>query len=74
MGGEDELEEEGGGGGGKKQLNLQVTMHFSRRASYSIAALFCAHVVIIYEGSTTTAAEKWRIKRAAAFKPPVLVG
>lgn len=54
----------------KKQLNLQVTMHFSRRASYSIAALFfCVRVVIIYEGSTTTAAENGELKELLHLSP-----
>lgn len=61
MGGEEE--------GEKKQLNLQVTMHFSRRASYSIAVLFREHVVIIYEGSTTTAAENGELKELLHLSP-----
>lgn len=37
-------------------------MHFYRHASYSIAGLFLEHVVIIYEESTTTAAENGELK------------
>lgn len=44
-------------------------MHFYRHASYSIAALFREHVVIIYEGSTTTAAENGELKELLHLSP-----
>lgn len=69
MGGEDE--ERGGGGvwAGGAQLNLQVTMHFCGRASYSIAAPLREHVAIICEGSATTAAENGELKELLHLSP-----